>query len=87
MPISSATAIAHPNIALIKYWGDFDPNLHIPANGSISMNLAGLTTRTMVSFDPALTQDQFILNDEPTIGKALERVRAFLNHVRQLAGT
>jgi diphosphomevalonate decarboxylase len=48
------------------------------------MNLAGLTTRTTVSFDPSLTQDQFMLNDEPTIGEALERVSKFLDRVRQL---
>jgi diphosphomevalonate decarboxylase len=84
--IRSATAIAHPNIALIKYWGDIDSDLHIPANGSISMNMAGLTTLTMVSINPALPQDQFILNGEPTIGNALDRVSIFLNHVRQLAG-
>ena len=86
MPISSATAIAHPNIALIKYWADINPELHIPANGSISMNLAGLTTRTTVSFDPSLPQDQFMLNGEPMIGIALKRVSAFLDRVRQLAG-
>ena len=86
MTISSATAIAHPNIALIKYWGDLDSNLHIPANGSISMNLAELTTRTTVSFDASFSQDKLILNGEPTKGHALERVCAFLNRARQLAG-
>jgi diphosphomevalonate decarboxylase len=87
MPIFSATAIAHPNIALIKYWGDFDNELHLPANGSISMNLSGLITRTMVSFIPSLQQDQFIFNGEVTIGTPLERVSTILEHVRQLAGT
>ncbi len=86
MPIFSATATAHPNIALIKYWGDIDPELHIPANGSISMNLSGLTTRTMVSFNPSLQEDQFIFNGEPTVGTALERVSIILNRVRRLAG-
>jgi diphosphomevalonate decarboxylase len=81
----TATAVANANIALIKYWGDLDTDRHLPANGSISMNLAGLTTRTTVSFDPELTQDQFILNGIATIGKALERVNAFLNRVRKLA--
>jgi diphosphomevalonate decarboxylase len=86
MPILSATAIAHPNIALIKYWGDIDTELHLPANGSISMNLSGLTTRTMVSFSPSLQQDQFILNGEPTVGTAFERVSTILSRVRRLAG-
>jgi diphosphomevalonate decarboxylase len=86
LPIRSATAIAHPNIALIKYWGDIDSTLHIPANGSISMNLAELSTHTAVTFDTSLTQDIFILNSEPAIGKVLGRVSIFLDHVRQQAG-
>jgi diphosphomevalonate decarboxylase len=86
LPINSAIATAHPNIALIKYWGDIDAKLHIPANGSISMNLAGLTTRTTVSFDPELARDKFILNNAVVTGNAYERVCVFLNRVRQLAG-
>ena len=69
MLINSTTAIAHPNIALIKYWGEIDSNLHIPASGSISMNLAELITRTTVRFDTSLLQDQIVLNGERTIGK------------------
>lgn len=87
MNLPTITAIAHPNIALIKYWGDVDAGLHIPANGSISMNLAELTTRTMVSFNASLPQDQFTLNGERKFGKALERVNTFLNRVRQLASS
>jgi diphosphomevalonate decarboxylase len=86
MSIISAVAIAHPNIAMIKYWGDIDPELHIPANGSISMNLSSLFTRTEVSFDSSLEQDELILNDERMIGKSLVRVSTFLDRVRQLAG-
>lgn len=85
MPIISATAVASPNIAFIKYWGDVDPLLHIPANGSISMNLAELSTRTAVSFDPSLLEDQLFLNGEEMTGEALERVSILLNRVRQLA--
>jgi diphosphomevalonate decarboxylase len=86
LPLNSSTATAHPNIALIKYWGDIDAQLHIPANGSISMNLAGLTTRTTVSFDPESARDNFILNNAVVTGNAYERVCIFLNRVRQLAG-
>jgi diphosphomevalonate decarboxylase len=85
LPVISASAVAHPNIALIKYWGDLDPGLHIPANGSISMNLAELSTRTTVSFDPSLLQDELILNGEPILGTALDRVSMYLNRVRKLA--
>lgn len=81
-----ATAIAHPNIAFIKYWGERDPHLHLPASGSLSMNLDGLYTRTMVIFDPSLDEDRLILNREPVAGSALARVKAILERVRQMAG-
>ena len=86
MSVSIATAIAHPNIALIKYWGDLVPELHIPANGSISMNLAELYTRTTVCLDPGFRQDELILNGMAIHDIALERVSVFLNRVRAKAG-
>src|SRR3989304_3753785 len=82
----TATAIANPNIAFVKYWGDRDPRLHIPANGSISMNLDGLTTHTQVTFDAAFRHDQLILDGKSTPGAALQRVSDFLDRVRRLAG-
>ena len=47
MPEQRATAIAHPNIAFIKYWGNRDDALRLPANSSLSMNLAALATTTV----------------------------------------
>jgi diphosphomevalonate decarboxylase len=82
----TATSIACANIAFIKYWGNCNPDSRIPANGSISMNLDGLFTRTTVTFDPALMADQLILNGKPSSGPALARVIAFLESVRNLAG-
>jgi diphosphomevalonate decarboxylase len=80
------TAIAFPNIAFIKYWGNRDSVLRIPSNGSISMNLDGLETRTQVTFDPALKKDQLTINGKPLFEKSLERVSVVLNLVRQMAG-
>lgn len=82
----SATAVAHPNIALIKYWGNRDHELRIPANGSLSMNLAGLHTQTTATFRSNLEQDVLILNNERAEGDALQRVHQVLERVRQLAG-
>ena len=82
----SATAQAHPNIAFIKYWGNRDDALRLPANGSISMNLDGLLTRTTVSFQPSLALDEFVLNGHEVTGHALERVIAMLDLVRGKAG-
>ncbi|MFN7035662.1 MAG: diphosphomevalonate decarboxylase [Bellilinea sp.] len=83
--VGVATAIAHPNIAFIKYWGNRDDSLRIPANGSISMNLEGLTTRTTVRFESKLKNDTLILNQKLQGGKALQRVSAFLDIIRQKA--
>lgn len=84
--MTTATAQAFSNIAFIKYWGNRDPDQRIPANGSISMNLGGLYTQTQVEFDPALTSDQVTINDRPAVGAALQRVRSFLDGVRQISG-
>jgi diphosphomevalonate decarboxylase len=81
-----ARAQAHPNIAFIKYWGNRDDELRLPANSSLSMNLAGLHTRTHVRFAPDLAQDEMVLNGKPAHGAALDRVSTFLDIVRGLAG-
>jgi len=81
----TATAQAHPNIAFIKYWGNRDDVLRLPSNGSISMNLDGLFTRTTVSFQPSLGYDELIINERGVTGRALQRVSAFLDLVREAA--
>jgi len=80
-----ATALAHPNIAFIKYWGNRNDQLRLPLTGSLSMALDGLETVTRVSFDPDLAADRFILNGMEQSGAALDRVASFLDHVRRLA--
>ncbi|MBN1438156.1 MAG: diphosphomevalonate decarboxylase [Anaerolineales bacterium] len=81
-----ATAVAHPNIAFIKYWGNRDDALRLPAGGSISMNLAGIETRTSVAFDPLIAEDEFILDRKPQSGIALDRVSDHLALLRARAG-
>ena len=82
MTIRSATALAHPNIAAIKYWGNRDDVLRLPANGSISINLEGLFTRTSISFQPSLPFDELIINGHEVAGSALERVSLIIDLVR-----
>lgn len=86
MPTSApVTAIAHPNIALIKYWGKRDPVRNLPAVGSLSVTLAALCARTTVHFDPDLAADQVTLNgrEEPA---TVRRVAACLDLLRRDAG-
>ncbi|MEN6528268.1 MAG: diphosphomevalonate decarboxylase [Anaerolineaceae bacterium] len=86
MPLSTATAIAHPNIAFIKYWGNRDEEIRLPQNGSISMNLGDLTTRTTITFDSNLPRDTFDLNGVRQSGAMLERVSNHLNLIRGIRG-
>jgi diphosphomevalonate decarboxylase len=81
-----ATAVAHPNIALIKYWGKADVERNIPAVGSLSITLDGLKTTTSVHFDPGLAQDEFGLNGAANPVMA-ERVSRCLDLVRRRAGS
>jgi diphosphomevalonate decarboxylase len=87
MEMTTATAIAHPNIALIKYWGNRDETLRIPANSSLSVNLDGLVTRTTVTFLPDLPADRLELNGSPAEPAALARVSRFLDRARALASS
>ena len=82
----TATAIAHPNIAFLKYWGNRDERLRLPVNGSISMNLDGLHARTTVSFQPALALDELFINGDFISGPGLARVSSILDEVRAAAG-
>jgi diphosphomevalonate decarboxylase len=83
--MTTATAQASPNIAFIKYWGNRDNTLRLPVNGSISMNLDGLFTRTTVSFQATLPFDELIINGHEVTGQGLGRVSYILDIVRSMA--
>ena len=82
--VVQATAVAHPNIALVKYWGKRDVEQNIPAVGSLSITLDGMTTMTTVRFDPALEHDTFFLGGREA-PKMAGRVVACLDRVRRRA--
>ena len=76
-----ATAVAHPNIALVKYWGKSEEERNLPAVGSISITLDTLVTTTSVRFDRALSGDTFTLDGRPA-PESLGRVRFCLDLLR-----
>jgi diphosphomevalonate decarboxylase len=82
----AAGAIAHPNIALSKYWGKRDGGGNFPAVPSLSVTLAGLATRTRVAFDAALGEDRFVLDGRPGAPEARARVVELLDRVRLASG-
>lgn len=84
--MNTAATSAHPNIALIKYWGNADDALNLPANGSISFNLAALEARTSVTFTPNMPADRLVINQQPAGKQALARVSALLDLVRAMSG-
>lgn len=85
----SAIAVAHPNIALAKYWGKREGDGNIPAVPSLSVTLAGMSTKTSVSFDATLVDDELVLNGEAQASDAIAKVRAtqLLDRVRGAAST
>ena len=80
-----ATAIAHPNVALIKYWGKRDVQSNFPAVGSLSLTLSGLNTRTAVSFEAARSTDEVLINGQSD-QRAGIRITRCLDILRDLAG-
>ncbi len=80
-----ATAIAHPNIALVKYWGKRHVDLNLPAAGSLSIALEGMSTRTTVEFASRFDQDMAFINDKIQTGPRLERLTRFVDRLRSLA--
>ncbi|MBC2900343.1 diphosphomevalonate decarboxylase [Streptomyces cupreus] len=81
-----ATAVAHPNIALIKYWGKRDEHLVLPRVDSLSMTLNVFPTTTSVRLAPRSGSDMVTLNGRPAAGEALRRIVDFLDLVRERAG-
>ena len=75
-----ASAIAQPNIALVKYWGKRDVGLNLPAVGSISITLRELYTEVSVEFSDDLRCDELHVNGTrnesmlPRIGACLDNV-------------
>jgi diphosphomevalonate decarboxylase len=80
------TAVAHPNLALVKYWGNADEALNLPANSSISINLGGARTTTSAVFVPGRKEDGVTLDGRAARGETHERVVRHLDRVRHLAG-
>lgn len=77
-------AMANTNIALVKYWGKRDENLHLPYQSSISLATCGYGTATKISYETTAQHDRYFLNDtEIAIDSAFAtRLIAFLDLFR-----
>ncbi|MEZ7173125.1 diphosphomevalonate decarboxylase [Sporosarcina sp. OR05] len=79
-----ATARAHTNIALIKYWGKRDEQLFLPMNNSISITLDQFYTTTSVTFQDDLASDVFVLDGVELGGAEQNKISTFLDLVRRM---
>ncbi|MFX1385170.1 MAG: hypothetical protein ACFFBP_22350, partial [Promethearchaeota archaeon] len=97
-----SSALAHPNIALIKYWGralDQPSYLNIPTNDSVSMTKEtidnaksgiDLITHTTIEFSEKFSEDTGFLKTNdiliPFDKIQMKRVLKVVNSLRKLSG-
>ncbi|MBE2251517.1 MAG: diphosphomevalonate decarboxylase [Myxococcus sp.] len=78
-----STASAHPNIALVKYWGKRDERLILPHQSSLSVTLGPLSVTTTVEFDDRPGDDEVRINGQVAAGSERARVVELLGLVRK----
>ncbi|MEM7083283.1 MAG: diphosphomevalonate decarboxylase [Pseudomonadota bacterium] len=81
----TATAVAHPNIALVKYWGKRDAELNLPAVDSLSITLDTLTTTTSVMLTDG--PDVLKLNDRSGSKSEQHKLRSLADAFREASAT
>ena len=74
-----ATVIAHPNIALVKYWGKRHIPLNLPAVPSVSMTLSKYETKTTVVW--GADQDEVWVGESPAPAAFAARALEFLTRI------
>ena len=58
------TAIAHPNFALVKYWGKKDIDQNMPAMSSISLTVDSMRSKTKIYKNLSSKQHRLFINGE-----------------------
>jgi diphosphomevalonate decarboxylase len=81
-----AVVVAHPNVALSKYWGKRDGEGNFPAVPSLSVTLEGLTTRTRVRWRRDAGEHRVVLAGRVVDRAAAARALALLERVRRDVG-
>jgi len=81
--MKKTTAVAHSNIALIKYWGKSNQQLNISAVDSISITLKELYTKTTISESKESDNNSFFLDNKPANEMQLDKVLKFLKLINQ----
>lgn len=76
---TTRTALAHPNIALCKYWGKRDAALNLPSTPSLSLTVAPFRTRTSVTW--GADEDRVVFNGTPNAGPEARKIFATLDRL------
>ena len=71
--LKETTAIAHPNFALVKYWGKEDSSQNRPAMSSISVTVDSMYSKTKISKNAQSKRHQLFINgvEESDLSKIL----------------
>ncbi len=62
--MTQTTAIAHPNFALVKYWGKKDIDQNMPAMSSISITVDSVHSKTKIYKNLSSKQHRLFINGE-----------------------
>ena len=74
-------ALAHTNLALVKYWGKEDEKLRLPSAPSLSLTLNAFYTKTKLSLSK---ENKFVLDGREEKGEEAQRVFSFLSSLLSL---
>lgn len=72
----TSLALAHTNLALVKYWGKEDEKLRLPSSPSLSLTLDAFCTKTRLSL---AKENCFVLDGKKEEGKEAQRVFSYLS--------
>ncbi len=81
-----ATARAHANIAVAKYWGKRDAELNLPLFDSVAFNIEDLYTETTAVWNEEDPRDALSINGWNVPAQNLGRIQKMLNVIREKAG-
>lgn len=85
-----STAIAHPNKAIVIYWGNSDDRLNLPSRTSLSMTLQGVDrpldyTVTMQT-SGAIVADKVIIDGKEDTGQIYSEIARHVGAMRDITG-
>ena len=82
----SATAVAHANIAIAKYWGKRNEQLNLPFFDSVAFGVEALETQTTAVWNDEMPCDALFIDDWQVPEHRMDRMRRMIDVVRERMG-